>query len=222
MTQKVMVVAPHPDDETLGCGGTLLRLADQGAELAWLIITGMTDHYSETLRQQRRETIAQVSSAYNFAKVFQLNHPAAELDTLPSSQLVESIGKAFTEFQPEWILLPHRGDVHSDHRLVFDACSACSKWFRYPFIKRVMSYETLSETDFALPDSNQSFQPNVFLNIDTQLMRKLEIMAMYPGETGEFPFPRSNEALTAQARLRGAQSGYRAAEAFMLLREHHD
>lgn len=222
MTGKVLVVAPHPDDETLGCGATLLRLADQGTRLGWLIVTGMTDDYSDTQRRERADTITQVGQAYGFEETFQLELPAARLDSLPLSTLVSAIGDCFTRFQPEWLLLPHGGDVHSDHRRVYEACAACSKWFRYPFIKRIMSYETLSETDAALPGAAESFQPNVFFDIENQLARKLEIMALYMSECGEFPFPRSAEAMTAQARLRGAQSGYAAAEAFMLLRERHD
>lgn len=218
----VLVVAPHPDDETLGCGGTLLRLVEQGASLNWLIVTGMTDRYSEEQRKERAASIANVTAAYGFDSVYQLDKPTAELDTLPMSELIEAISGVFNNLRPDWVLLPHCGDVHSDHRVVFDACAACSKWFRYPFIKRIMSYETLSETDFALTTGEQVFQPNVFFDIQPQLARKLEIMAMYPGECGEFPFPRSAKAITAQAHLRGAQSGYPAAEAFMLLRERND
>lgn len=220
MTERLLVVAPHPDDETLGCGGTLLKLAARGTRLAWLIVTDMTGDYSDEQHRQRRETIDRVSRAYGFEEVHQLGLPSAALDTLPTGELVGAIGAAFNAFRPEWLLLPHRGDVHSDHRLVFDACAACSKWFRYPFIRRVMSYETLSETDAALPVGGDTlFQPNVFFDIEAQLTGKLGIMAMYSTECGEFPFPRSTEALTALAQLRGAQSGYPAAEAFMLLRE---
>lgn len=220
MTDRLLVVAPHPDDETLGCGGTLLKLAAQGTRLAWLIVTDMTGDYSAEQHRQRTETIDRVSRAYGFEQVYQLGLPSAALDTRPTGELVGAIGAVFNAFRPEWLLLPHRGDVHSDHRLVFDACAACSKWFRYPFIRRVMSYETLSETEAALSVAGDAvFQPNVFFDIGAQLTRKLEIMAMYSTECGEFPFPRSAEALTALAQLRGAQAGYRAAEAFMLLRE---
>jgi len=222
MKKKVLVVAPHPDDETLGCGGTLLRLAEQGAGLAWLIVTGMSSDYSETQRRERADSIERVAKAYDFEKVFQLDFPAAGLDVIPMSEMVKSIGNVFADYRPAWLLLPHRGDVHSDHRRVFEACAACSKWFRYPDIKRVMSYETLSETDAALPGEGSGLQPNVFFDISGHLARKLEIMALYTAECGEFPFPRSAEALTAQARLRGAQCGYSAAEAFMLLKERND
>jgi len=217
----VLVVAPHPDDETLGCAGNLLRLAAQGTRLGWLIVTGMTDSYSDAQRQARADTIAEVSSTYGFEQVYTLDLPTAALDTLPMSDIIDGISAAINDFQPSELLLPHRGDVHSDHRVVFDACAACSKWFRYPFIKRIMSYETLSETGFSL-SSDDTFTPNVFINIEQQLQRKLEIMALYADECATFPFPRSAEAITAQAQLRGSQSGYPAAEAFMLLRERND
>ncbi len=220
--KKILVVAPHPDDETLGCGGTLLQMAEQGDSLGWLIVTGMTDNYSELQQRERADTIARVTAAYGFEHVYPLDLPTAALDTLPLGDVIDAIGTAINDFQPDCLLVPHCGDVHSDHRIVFDACAACSKWFRYPSIKRLMSYEIVSETDFALPGNGDSFQPNVFFNISRQLQRKLDIMALYPDECGEFPFPRSAEVLTALARLRGSQSGYQAAEAFMLLRERND
>ena len=108
--------------------------------------------------------------------------------------------------------------MHTDHRLVFDAVASCTKWFRYPSVKRVLAYETLSETDFGLGTS-QSFRPNVFVNIEPYLDDKIRAMDIYASEIGEFPFPRSHEAIQALAILRGAASGFKTAEAFELLRE---
>ena len=118
----------------------------------------------------------------------------------------------------ETIFVPHPADVHSDHRVVFDAVSACTKWFRYPSVKRVLAYETLSETDFGL-GTNQPFRPNVFVDVEHFFIKKLQAMDIYASEVGEFPFPRSHEAIRALATLRGAASGFKAAEAFELLRE---
>ena len=134
------------------------------------------------------------------------------------SELVDSISRAFKEFQPDEVFIPHRGDVHTDHQYIHDASISCTKWFRYPSISRVLTYETLSETDFGLsPD--QSFTPNIFVNIDQFIDQKIEIMNVFSSELGEFPFPRSIEAIRALASIRGAASGYKAAEAFQLLRE---
>lgn len=132
--------------------------------------------------------------------------------------LVGALSGVFKAFQPEEVFVPHPSDVHTDHRVVFDATSGCTKWFRYPSVKRVLAYETLSETDFGL-GTNKGFEPNVFVDIAPYLDTKLAAMEIYASEMALFPFPRSHEALRALATLRGAASGYQAAEAFQLLRE---
>ena len=134
------------------------------------------------------------------------------------SDLVAGISNVFRSFEPEEVFVPHPSDVHTDHRIVFDAVSSCTKWFRYPSVKRVLAYETLSETDFGL-GTDQSFRPNVFVDIEPFLDGKLRAMDIYASELGAFPFPRSREAIRALAMLRGAASGFKASEAFELLRE---
>jgi LmbE family N-acetylglucosaminyl deacetylase len=128
------------------------------------------------------------------------------------------LSDAFQRFEPVEVLLPNRGDAHSDHRTVFDAAVACTKWFRYPTVRRVLAYETLSETDFGLSPGD-AFQPNYFVDITTHLEAKLAALQLYESEMHEFPFPRSVAALRALAAIRGAASGFVAAEAFQLLRE---
>jgi len=222
MTNKVLVIAPHPDDETLGCGGTLLRLAQEGAEIAWLIVTGMYEDggFTKESIEVREREIAKVSGLYRFSDVFRLNLPTRQLDTYPLAEVIDKFSGVFKSFSPEQVFMPHRRDVHTDHRTVFDAAAACSKWFRYNSVRRVLAYETLSETEFTL-EGQPGFQPNLFVDITDFLDRKLEIMAVYQSEISEFPFPRSLEAISALARVRGASSGFRAAEAFQLLRERY-
>ncbi len=217
---KTLVVAPHPDDETLGCGGTLLRRAASGVEVGWLIVTGISEQNGWPAEQvsRRDAEIAQVAAEIGFTKVFNLRLPTARLDTLPLSELVMQFAAVFKAFQPDEVFLPHRADAHSDHRVVFDAATACTKWFRYPFVRRVLAYETISETEFGL-DSGYTFHPNCFIDISGFLERKLEVMAIYQSELGVFPFPRSIEAVRVLAKLRGTASGFMAAEAFQLLRE---
>lgn len=217
---RTLVVAPHPDDETLGCGGTLLRRRAEGCRLAWLIVTGISEHAGWSTEQivRRNAEIAKVAEMFGFSDVFKLDLPAAELDTVPMRQLVAHFSRAFSAFQPNEVLLPNRCDVHTDHRVAFDAGAACAKWFRYPSVRRVLAYETISETEFAL-NHEAVFRPNCFIDISHFLERKLEILRVYESEIGLFPFPRSVEAVRAQAVLRGATSGFMAAEAFQLLRE---
>ena len=213
-------MAPHPDDEILGCGGTLLRRKAEGADLGWLIVTGVSREagFPVKIVQQRAQEIDKVVELMGFDHVYNLALPSAQLDRLPMSDLVEKFSKVFQEFQPIEVLLPCRSDVHTDHRLVFDATGACVKWFRHPYVKRVLAYETISETEFNL-DSSSPFKPNFFVDVSEFLERKLEVMAVYESELGCFPFPRSIEAIRALAILRGSASGCMAAEAFQLLRE---
>jgi LmbE family N-acetylglucosaminyl deacetylase len=217
---KTLVIAPHPDDELLGCGGTLLRRAAAGGELAWLIVTGISESggFSAAQVRKREAEIAQVAAEIGFAQVFNLGLPTAQLDALPMSEIVSRFSAVFKAFAPEEVFLPHRADVHSDHRVVFDAAAACTKWFRYPSVRRVLAYETISETEAGL-DGGFVFQPNCFVDIGAYLERKLKAIALYESELGSFPFPRSLEAIRALAQLRGAASGFSAAEAFQILRE---
>ena len=217
---RTIVIAPHPDDEVLGVGGTLLRRKAEGAAVAWLIVTSISVQSGWTTEKvsQRTDEINRVKELFGFDAVFSLNFPAAQLDRIPISDLVAGISNVFKSFEPGEVFLPHPSDVHTDHRIVFDAATSCTKWFRYPSVNRVLAYETLSESDFGL-GTNQSFRPNVFVDIEPFLSEKLRAMDIYASELGAFPFPRSHEAIRALATLRGAASGFRAAEAFELLRE---
>jgi N-acetylglucosamine malate deacetylase 1 len=220
LKSKILVIAPHPDDEVLGPGGTLLRRKAEGATIAWLIVTTITADtgWSEEKIRQRADEIKRVTSLFGFDSVFELNFPTTQLDRASMGDLVTGISNVFKKFEPEEVFVPHSADVHTDHRLVYDAAASCTKWFRHPSVKRVLAYETLSETDFGLGTS-QGFRPNVFVNIEPYLDDKIRAMDIYASELGEFPFPRSHEAIQALAILRGAASGFKAAEAFELLRE---
>jgi LmbE family N-acetylglucosaminyl deacetylase len=220
-SKVVLVVAPHADDETLGCGGTLLRYAKSGVQVHWILITSMLEDYGYTRDQvlKRSEEIKFAAAKYGFIKVHQLDFEPAALDTVPKSELIGAISKIVSEVMPEEVFTVYRNDAHSDHEAVYDAVMSATKSFRYPFIKRVLAYEAISETDFGMKPEDSGFRPNVFIGISDHLEQKLDILEIYESEIGEFPFPRSRIAVEALARLRGAQSNQMAAEAFMLLKE---
>lgn len=217
---KTIVIAPHPDDEVLGAGGTLLRRKAEGAKVAWLIMTAISveSGWSDEKVKQRADEIERITELFGFDEVFTLDFPTTQLDRVPMSDLVAGVSNVFKSFEPEEVFVPHPSDVHTDHRIVFNAVASCTKWFRYPSVKRILAYETLSETDFGL-GTDQGFCPNVFVNIEPFLNDKLRAMEIYASELGAFPFPRSREAIRALATLRGAASGFKASEAFELLRE---
>lgn len=217
----VLCAAPHADDETLGCGGTLLRHIAEGDEVHWLLFTEMQPRqgFSAERIQSRAAEIEEVARRYGFSGLHLLGFPTMELDTLPQSTLVGAVSKVFQQVKPNIIYLPYRYDAHSDHARVFDATSACTKSFRYPSVKRVLAYETLSETEFGLRPDESSFKPNHFVNIKPWMEEKLSMLHIYGSELGAFPFPRSVECVRAQNQLRGSQAGLEAAEAFMLLKD---
>ncbi len=219
MNKSVVVVTPHPDDETLGCGGTLLKHINQGDKVFWLIVTSMGNRFTQEEKKRRSTEIDNVSREYQFSNTFELNFEAANLDQVSESVLIGEISKVFYEIRPNIVYVPYPSDIHSDHKTVFNASITCTKWFRNPYVEKVMVYETLSETDFTInPDAN-TFRPNVYVNIEPFLEKKIDIMRVYALEMGVFPFPRSEKAIRSLAHVRGAASGFEAAEAFMLLKE---
>jgi LmbE family N-acetylglucosaminyl deacetylase len=217
---NAMVIAPHPDDETLGCGGSLARFIDEGVQAHWLIVTKMTTAgYSKRQIQARDKEIKQVSSFFRFVSVTNLGFPVSSLGDHVQSLLVDSISESLSQVKPDLLFVPFPGDAHSDHGAVFRAAMAASKWFRGSSAKRILCYETLSETGWGLDPTQSTFQPNVFLNVEHYLDFKISAMKMYKSEIGPHPFPRSERSVRALADLRGSLCGCDAAEGFMLIKE---
>jgi N-acetylglucosamine malate deacetylase 1 len=217
---KILVIAPHPDDETLGCGGTLFRHAQEEDEIFWLIVTSISAErgWSDITVNKRAEEIANVANKYRFSEVFELQFPTTKLDTLPHSDLINKVGEVYKKVKPEIIYMPFSKDVHTDHQLTAQAIQSTIKWFRYPYIKKVLMYETPSETEFNFIEQ-RAFHPNVFVDISKYLESKIETMKIYEGEIDDFPFPRSEKTMRSLAAFRGSQSGFEAAEAFELVYE---
>lgn len=217
---KVLVVAVHPDDETLGCAGTLLKHRMQGDEIFWLIITNISEElgFEQWRVQQRQVEINLVAEMYQFTDVHKLDFPTTRLETVDKSVLVKRVGEIINLVKPAVVYLPHPGDAHSEHKAVFDAVFSCTKSFRYPFVKKVLVMETLSETEFGAPFVNSPFVPNYFVDISDFVQQKVEIMKIYKSEVGDHPFPRSVENIKALGLFRGAVAGVASAEAFMALK----
>ena len=176
------------------------------------------DGWSLEKIKSRKKEIEKVSKFYGFDNVFELNFPTTKLDNVPMLDLTTKISECLKKFKPQELYIPSFCDAHSDHRVVFEAVISSSKWFRLEGIKRILSYETLSETSFGLSRIN-NFNPNVFIDISPFLKRKIKVMNIYKSELGLPPFPRSEENIKALATIRGSESGYLAAEAFELLKE---
>ena len=217
---NILVVSPHPDDETLGCGGTIFKHKKNGDKVYWLNITGISIEtgWHKKIVNKRDNEIDAVAEKYGFSDVFNLRLPTTKMDTLPVSDLIGEISNVYKKVEPDIIYMPFAYDVHTDHQIIAKALQSTLKWFRYPHIKKVYMYETPSETEFNFVE-NRVFRPNVFVNISLYIDDKIEVMKIYAGEMGEFPFPRSEKTLRALAILRGSQSGFESAEAFELVYE---
>ena len=217
---RVLVVAPHPDDETLGCGGALLKHMAAGDEVFWLVCTRMTASrgYSAAQMAAREALLARVHHAYGFAGMKVLDFAAGGLDAVDFGALIRAVGGYIKEVAPSVIYAPNRSDVHTDHQVTARAVWSCTKAFRQPGIAALLMYETVSETDYAPAFLENAFVPNVFVDISGFLEQKLALLALYETELLPAPFPRSPENVRAMGVVRGGSVNVRAAEAFMLVR----
>lgn len=219
---KVLVVSAHPDDETLGCGGTLLKHRSEGAEIHWLIATRVEQPKwtAEQVATKAREITA-VSIAYGMTSHTQLNFGSTLLSNTPESLLIDSVGSVIANIQPEIVYLVNGSDAHSDHEAVYNAVTAVLKpmYMKRTGVRRILVFETLSSTEAAPPRAAAPFIPNVFQDITGFLDSKIELMEMYASEVQTGLMPRSSSAIRALARYRGSTVGVEYAEAFMLVRE---
>jgi LmbE family N-acetylglucosaminyl deacetylase len=221
MKKAVLFISTHPDDETIGCGGTILRHKANGDKVYWVIATAMKlkDGYDKRAISNRENEIRRVAKTYGFSKIYNLGISTRKVDKYPRKKLTGRISEIMNEVRPDTTYLPFMSDIHSDHRVIFEAAYSCTKIFRFPFIKKILMMEVLSETEFAPPLKDSVFIPNYFVDISNFLGKKLTIMKIYKSELSKHPFPRNLKNIKALAVSRGALAGCKYAEAFMLLKQ---
>jgi N-acetylglucosamine malate deacetylase 1 len=217
---KILIVSAHPDDEAIGAGGTLLKHKAFGDDIYWVIITHVFKNqgYSANRIKDRESEINKVSKLLGVKKTFNLGFPTTSLSYSVVPKLITQVTEIIKKTEPEVIYLPNRSDAHSDHRITFDAIMACTKSFRHDYIKRILMYECLSETEFAPALAENAFIPNWFVDISGFFKQKINLAKVYSSELGAHPFPRSLKNLEALAIHRGATAGTEYAEAFQLLK----
>jgi len=219
MNKNILVIAPHPDDEVLGCGGIIKRFSSEGDKIYVLIATrGKPEMYSEERILNVRKEAMEAHRILGVSETRFLNFPAPDLDLISLAEISEAISSVITEFEIDTLFMPHRGDIHGDHKAVFDAGLVASRPVNKYMVKRVYSYETLSETEWAAPFSNETFIPTLFINISDFFSYKIEAMKCYKSQLREFPNPRSVKSIEALANLRGGTIGVYYAEAFFAIR----
>ncbi|MBP3754181.1 MAG: PIG-L family deacetylase [Lachnospiraceae bacterium] len=215
---NILVISPHPDDETLGAGGTLLKMKDSGHKIYWLNVTNMKPEYGysdERVKERNREILL-VNEAYDFSGFYNFEMKPAGMEQYETGELVSKFKSVLEEVKPELLFLPFGFDVHSDHRVIFDSVYSCIKSFRAPYLKTVLCMEIISETDHAF--RMNSFSPNVFVDISDYIEKKIDIMKIYKSEINQPPFPRNEQAIRGLASYRGATAYHKCSEAFYLIR----
>lgn len=219
--KKILVISVHPDDETIGCGGTLFKHKENGDELNWLIITMPKEEYGYSRNQvlAEEDQVKKVSEKYSFKNVFSLGFKPAAINYDLFSDLISAISDVMNKLRPEVVYMINRSDIHTDHQIAAKAILSCTKSFRYPFIKKVLMYECLSETEIAPQFQENLFIPNVFSDITKYIDEKIDTLNIFETELQEVPLPRNVESIRALARYRGCSACVKYAEAFMLVRD---
>ena len=217
--KRVLVVAPHPDDETLGVGGTIAKYSAQGDEVFVLMVSGhLPPIYS---RKAYEETVSEAYSAFSVLGVEKsefLEIPATMIGDQPLHEVNARNSKVVNDFNPHIVLCPYP-DRHIDHRLVFDSVMVATRPVGVgKDIEIVAAYETLSETHWNAPHIEPNFTPNWVVDISDHISKKLNALECYKSQISEFPGPRSIEAVEALAKFRGTQAGFGYGEGFHIVR----
>lgn len=223
--RPVLVVAAHPDDEVLGCGGTAARLVREGREVYFAIMgEGITSRHrsrdaadAQHLDQLHRQAHA-AAEKVGVKNVFLHQLPDNRLDTVPLLEVIKLVEDLVERIKPEIIYTHHPGDLNVDHGVIYRAVLTATRPIAGQAVREIYTFEVPSSTEWAFQRLEPSFRPNVFVDITDTLETKITAMECYESEARKFPHPRSPESLRALATHWGSVVGCAAAEAFELVR----
>jgi len=216
--KRILIVAAHPDDETLGCGGTIAREANLGREIKVLFLAdGVSSRglNKELLSKRKKNAIEALNILGVFEKPIFLDMRDNQLDTIALLDIVKKIEKILTKFKPDAIYTHSYHDLNVDHQIAFKAVMTAARPSSYPFIREIYSFEILSSSEWSL---TKRFNPNYFVDITSHLSKKVDAFKCYSSELNNFPNPRSVEAIKSLAKIRGSEVGIVAVESFEIIR----
>jgi len=223
---KTLIIAAHPDDEVLGCGGTIAKLAAQGEEVHILILaTGLTSRVGFDMAKDAEALKIHLERASRAGALLGAKNvnfgglPDQKMDTLPLLEVTQRIEAEIESIKPQTIFTHHGGDLNMDHVITFRATLTATRPMSGSVVRAVYTYEVPSSTEWAFQKFEPKFQPNLFHDIGETIEKKIQAMQIYESEAREFPHPRSPQSLQAIAHRWGSVVGLDAAEAFELVRE---
>ena len=217
MNKKVLILSPHADDEILGCGGFISKFSKKNYQINVLILTnankGAPEIYSPEEIQHLRNEAKIANKLIGTYKLFFENLPAINLNNYPVYKITNLIDRYLANINPEIVLIPSRNDIHDDHKIIFKAAKVSMRPNKITNLKKILTYEVLSETEWC--EDGKSFNPNYFVQLNkSDIEKKVKAFQKYKSQNKKFPHPRSKEGIINLSRVRGGQAFMQYAEAF--------
>jgi len=222
---NILIVAAHPDDEVLGCGGTIVRLVNEGHNVYVAIMGEGETSRGYDINSVNNKLVAalhqcshRVANFFGIKKLIIQNYPDNQFDSVPMLDIVKSIENVIEEIKPEVIFTHHGGDLNIDHLTVHRAVMTSTRTFPGQLVQQVFLFEIPSSTEWAFQQFCPIFMPNYFVDISSSIEEKIHALSIYESESRTFPHPRSSEAIRAIGMRWGSTAGFYQAEAFQLIR----
>ena len=220
---KVLVVAAHPDDEVLGCGGTIAKHVNNSDRVFIIFMADGVGSRAEILSEEdiavRRGHAKKSCKILGTEPPVFFDFPDNQMDSVPLLEIIKTLEDEVKSIQPDIVYTHHSGDLNIDHQLTHQAVMTVCRPVPGQTVKRICSFEVLSSTEWSSMSNNNSFTPNYYVDITETLDTKIQSLNAYKDELNAYPHSRSIEAVIALSKYRGVSSGVKSAEAFILERE---
>jgi LmbE family N-acetylglucosaminyl deacetylase len=225
--KNVLVVAPHADDEVLGCGGVIAKHLEAGDQVFVAVMTnaavGAPELFDSEFIEEIRAEAKQSHALLGVTETFYFDFPAPQLEQYPQYKIASALNQLIKEKQVNTLFIPHKGDLHLDHGVIYNSCLVAARPVPGQCVKHIYAYETLSETEWGHPTPEAVFIPRKYIPLsEQQFERKLSAMSCFTSQLKDFPNTRSLEAIKNLAALRGSTVGVNFAEAFDIIRSIDD
>jgi len=226
MRRKVLIVAAHPDDEVLGCGGTMARLAREGNDVYTLIlgegVTSRDEKRDLTKRENQisglRKQAGKANKILGVKKIYTFGFPDNRFDTIALIEIIKTIEKIKCDVKPDIVFTHHQGDLNIDHQITFRSVMTACRPTKDERVKEIYSFEIPSSTEWNAPSSLTYFMPDYFVDVSKSIKAKINALKEYKTELRDFPHPRSLKAVELNAKHWGVKMGFEVAEAFKTIR----